>query len=340
MKIRNTAGRLFTPGVISDIPTGNLVWVDAVNGNDDLAVREGMTVPCKTLAKAKALAISGDTVVVLPGTYNANDLAKNGVNWHFTAGAVVDFSSTGNTGIFDTNSVGSACQFKVTGHGVFKTTNGSYTASILYLNRSGDYVEMEFDSVQCNNGIAFRCEMGTGGVLLRGNTAQSGDKVLNFTGGGRRIVHIREVICTAATAVSINGTLTAEINADLIISEGGHGVHFLAASTASISAFEIQSQTSHGVHYDSSGSDPLHLRVGRIVSTYANASGQAVYVDQGTDNLFLYGCVLVATSTAVKTIDADAATNVVAMGPCVGNQGKGSNVTFVASTYTQSTLVA
>ena len=140
--------------------------------------------------------------------------------------------------------------------------------------------------------------------------------------------------------VVIDGAAFVEISADRIVSEGGHGVHFLAASLANIAAFEIKSETGRGVHYDSSGSDPLHLRVGRIVSVYANTNGQAVYIDQGTENLFLYGCVLVATSTAGKSIDADAATAVVAMGPCIGNLAKGANVSFVASTYTQNSFVA
>ena len=56
MTIRDTLGRVFQPGLIADIPTGNLLWVDAVNGNDDLAVRGRMTVPFKTLTKAKEAA--------------------------------------------------------------------------------------------------------------------------------------------------------------------------------------------------------------------------------------------------------------------------------------------
>jgi len=54
----------------SDVPTGNLLWVDAVNGINALAMRGRMTIPFKTLTAAKDAAVSGDTIMVLPGTYN------------------------------------------------------------------------------------------------------------------------------------------------------------------------------------------------------------------------------------------------------------------------------
>lgn len=88
-----------------DLPTGNLVWVDQVNGNDSLAVRGQRGVPFKTLTAAKnaakpavfqsgELTESGDTIVVLPGIYHDQNLAKAGVNWHFMNGAKVEGVST------------------------------------------------------------------------------------------------------------------------------------------------------------------------------------------------------------------------------------------------------
>lgn len=84
----------------SDVPTGNLLWVDAVNGVDALATRGRMTIPFKTLAAAKNAAASGDTIIVLPGTHSTDQqLAKQGVNWHAMNGAVVMGTAT-NTPIF------------------------------------------------------------------------------------------------------------------------------------------------------------------------------------------------------------------------------------------------
>src|SRR5512138_405692 len=78
--------------------TGNLVWVDQVNGNDGTGTRGMMSKPFLTLNGAKAAAQAGDTVVVLPGTYNERQIAKNGVNWHFVAGTVVSYSGGGGGG--------------------------------------------------------------------------------------------------------------------------------------------------------------------------------------------------------------------------------------------------
>src|SRR5687767_2985172 len=102
MKIIDTQGRMFLPGRITDVPSGNLVWVDPINGNDDIAVRGRMTVPFKTLTKAKTAAVSGDTIMVLPGTYNEKNLLKHNVNWFFLPGAVVAYTGGGSGAIFDT----------------------------------------------------------------------------------------------------------------------------------------------------------------------------------------------------------------------------------------------
>lgn len=81
---------------------GKLLRVCGTNGSDSLAVR-GTPRPFRTLTAAKNAAISGDTILVYPGTYTERDLLKNGVNWHFMAGAVVvnDVSqyNTGNLAI-------------------------------------------------------------------------------------------------------------------------------------------------------------------------------------------------------------------------------------------------
>lgn len=61
-----------TPGVKWDyasVPTGNMLWVDAVNGNDTTGTRGDASKPYLTVEKALTVASSGDTVVVRPGTY-------------------------------------------------------------------------------------------------------------------------------------------------------------------------------------------------------------------------------------------------------------------------------
>ena len=123
MDIRNSLGILS-----SEIPTGNLLWVDQVNGNDSLAVRGQRGVPFQTLTAAKnaakpavfaagELVEAGDTIMVLPGLYDEKDLLKHGVNWYFFPGAVVNNTAAG--AIFGTGS--SDIIASIAGFGEFNT---------------------------------------------------------------------------------------------------------------------------------------------------------------------------------------------------------------------------
>ena len=142
------------------IPRKNTIWVGADSGPNPLQT-------------ARDSAISGDTIIVIPGTYYANDLLKDGVNWHFQNGAIVinslsklktiaEDDSTYYPGLFDDN--GDAITSTITGDGTFITdladTAWRYTegdgwfftfplpietaVSILRLNNSGSNVSFSF----------------------------------------------------------------------------------------------------------------------------------------------------------------------------------------------------
>jgi hypothetical protein len=90
--------------------------------------------PFFTLTQAKLAAQSGDCIVVNAGTYAENDLLKNGVNWFFMPGAIVNFLKGGISandnvtmvyGIFDDRSSG-ACTCKIGGHGTFICASQGY----------------------------------------------------------------------------------------------------------------------------------------------------------------------------------------------------------------------
>jgi len=68
----NGAGTLSWTAVAlaSSSLTGNMLWVDAVNGNNATAVRGNDGLPFLTIEAALAAALSGDVVMVRPGTYN------------------------------------------------------------------------------------------------------------------------------------------------------------------------------------------------------------------------------------------------------------------------------
>ncbi len=98
--------------------TGKTLWVDSVNGNNGTAVSGDLGHPYLTLAAAKAAATSGDLVIVLPGTYTpTTSILKNGVNWHFEAGATVSLVGSSNVGILDDQNSAVTCT--ISGEGDF-----------------------------------------------------------------------------------------------------------------------------------------------------------------------------------------------------------------------------
>src|ERR1041384_8369443 len=123
IKLKNAEGILST-----EVPTGNLVWVDQKNGNDKLAVRGRMTIPFRTLTAAKHAAIAGDTIMVLPGTYDESNLLRHQVNWHFMSGARVDTDDA----IFDAGPDGTNSEVasRITGHGDFQSDSSVLIATV------------------------------------------------------------------------------------------------------------------------------------------------------------------------------------------------------------------
>ena len=66
-----------------DLLTGNVVYVDAVNGDDTTGASGNHDLPFLTIAAALAAASSGDTVMVYPGTYDESGLTiPTGVTLH------------------------------------------------------------------------------------------------------------------------------------------------------------------------------------------------------------------------------------------------------------------
>lgn len=111
--------------------TGKTLHVDATNGSNSKGAR-GKHLAFATITAAKAAAVSGDTIIVHPGTYTETDLLKNGVNMHFHAGAIVvnDVSSTtikngtaATKAIFDDS--GAAVTARITGDGEFRVLFGT-----------------------------------------------------------------------------------------------------------------------------------------------------------------------------------------------------------------------
>lgn len=71
-----------------DIYIGNTLYVSSV-GVDAAAIPYNLNHHYKTITAAKNAANAGDTIIVCPGTYNEANLYKDGVNYHFLNGSIV-----------------------------------------------------------------------------------------------------------------------------------------------------------------------------------------------------------------------------------------------------------
>jgi hypothetical protein len=105
-----------------DAPTlggSTRLWVDGVRGGNGTRGRRDL--PYLTAAAAKAAASAGDTIHVMTMLANENDLAKNGVNWHFAPNTGVAYTNANVTGtlrgIFD--DYAGAASYNITGYGTF-----------------------------------------------------------------------------------------------------------------------------------------------------------------------------------------------------------------------------
>ena len=75
----------------------NTLFVDTQFGNDGTAMPYNEAKPWKTITAALAVATSGFTIYVQPGTYvEDNFILKDGVNWYFSEGVTLTNTNSGN----------------------------------------------------------------------------------------------------------------------------------------------------------------------------------------------------------------------------------------------------
>ncbi len=311
MKIRNTLGILST-----EVPIGNLLWVDAVNGVDAAAVRGRMTIPFRTLAAAKNAAVSGDTIVVLPGLHTTSEqLAKAGVNWHFMNGATTTSSMTGNS-LFVVNS---AMNFRVTGAGYFNVGGGGL--HILEVTNSSADVFFQGEKI---HGTKSAIKMTAGASVVVAADWINGDESSAIeASGGTLAVRARRIESTSLHGVHCSGA-TMDIDAFQIKSTSAKGIYF-TGGTARIRAVEVLALAAPAVEFTYAGW--LTIQNARLVSQWNNTAGRAVSVSGGSSGIRLQSCVLICHSNAADSIGGAASTFTVQFhGICTANKAKGANV--------------
>jgi hypothetical protein len=179
-----------------DAPTlggSTRLWVDGVRGSNTTGTRGRRDLPYLTAAAAKAAASAGDTVHVMTMLANENDLAKNGVNWHFAPNTGVAYTNANVTGalrgIFD--DYAGAASYNITGYGTFSMDltegagGGSQIVNAINIGNASSNVNVRAKSVTT---IIQPVESGTmtGSAIRQANGAATikADSVSEFRASG------------------------------------------------------------------------------------------------------------------------------------------------------------
>lgn len=155
-------------GGVSAINIGNTVFVDAVEGDDDSALRGRLDKPCLTVDKAKTLAVSGDNIIIWNDMTSIattlNDSAKN-LNYFIFAR---NLTFTGNI-ISD-------------GVGVQTTVNApntKFTGANIHCTHANSLLRFYFDELN-HTGFVY---LESGNFILKGNRASKTNSGICFVFG-------------------------------------------------------------------------------------------------------------------------------------------------------------
>jgi len=314
---------------VAPVLTGNVLYVDDVNGNDGTAVSGDLNKPFQTLLAAQTAAVAGDTIVVYPGSYTSNPLGKRGVNWYFMPKAVVSFTTTGWTVPLDTipqsfsvygegefNAVGNAFSFSFIGE--YSIACKSMTGASSFCTSSVT-VNISCDTMSFSSGMAFN-----GGV----STINCPNITPGPTTGisvGNAEVTINGTVNGPATTSSLIQTTSSgsrlRMNGKVIAASGGVGAVGIAGGSNIITGDIVHNGTGSGV---------IHISGNvTILNSQITTSGAGVPI-----NKFVAGGVIrlrdvyLFSITAANTITGPAGTNVIALG-CYSNNPLGANVTVI-----------
>jgi len=187
----------------NELLVNETVYVDAVNGNDGTGAVGNMSKAYATITAAKTAASVGDIVHVRPGTYQEDDICKDGVAMYFDKGAIVhptDAQQTASTKAI-LHADGFVNQLVILGHGEF-ISDCSYAPTATGVGYfDTDSVHCEFFQATYTNGNASGAIKGTfvlehigtndTEIFLRGNilkdetTGGVSQNGVYIVGGGR-----------------------------------------------------------------------------------------------------------------------------------------------------------
>ncbi len=311
----------------SDVPTGNLVWVDHINGVDALAARGGLTIPFKTLTAAKNVAKpatfdgngnvteAGDTVVVLPGLYlDEKNLLKHGVNWHFLPGAVVKYTATGGGGIFDTSSDGTngAVTSLISGHGEFVVTATGGTNHVVHASAANSKLVIQARSLYSATAPTVKLTQANSGYchidVLEDIICTGGDVVVFNASVAGNSLRARDLITSGGRCIYVStGSGSLDVTVRKMTASAGSTVEVQGGSgSLVVRAYEVYSQSKPADFYNTTNGMVLTVLGARVVSQGpVAADGRSIHIGSNSpDKVRLASCVLIASSYASESIYA------------------------------------
>lgn len=258
-------------------PTASTIWVDAVNGSDATGERGKMAKPVLTLSYAKSLAQAGDLIVVRPGTYNENDLAKNNVNWFFQPGAKVYYTTGGDSTVAVFNiATNETCN--VYGDGEFYNMHASSNSRYVLYVRNGSKCVFQGKLIQSARSAIYVDASTTGYANILLHDSLRSDDLAGSGSCAARLVS-GECTLTVGREIYSNGS---QFQAGL---EFGTGSNSAGVGTQVVHCPKIHGKY-NAIHF--ANTDRSHV----VTETCIATDGPAVKVDGGAANIIQNTSVL------------------------------------------------
>lgn len=115
----------------------------------------------QTIQAAESDAITGDTIVVMPGAYSANGLGKDGVTYYFMPGVT-------NSSSLNMFNLSAAMTVVVRGEGVFTITASSATLAVFAVSHASAVLDAQFKEINTSTTASTPVNQSAGSVKLKG----------------------------------------------------------------------------------------------------------------------------------------------------------------------------
>lgn len=162
-----------------------------------------------TIALAETAASSGDTIVIMPGTYTANGLGKDGVTYYFMPGAV-------NSSALNMFNLNAAMTVKVRGNGIFTITGSSVTLAVFAISHASGVLDAEFEEINTSTTASTPVNQSNGTVTLKGRIKSNYNNAAGhciIKSGGTLKLNDVTMITTNASAFEVSGTGAQDVYA-------------------------------------------------------------------------------------------------------------------------------